>query len=180
MKVYVVRHGQTEWNVQKKVMGRVDAPLTEIGIEQANEVSKNLENIDIDLIICSPLKRAKQTAEIINNNKNVPIIYDDRIIERYFGNLEGVSIDSINFNEYWDYYKNLNDNNIETMQEMFKRIYDFLDIIKEKYEDKNILLVTHGGVGMPINCYFQNSIPKGSLKEKGFQLKNCELKEYEI
>ncbi len=180
MKVYVVRHGQTEWNVQKKVMGRFDAPLTEVGLEQAKEVSNKLKYIDIDLIICSPLKRAKQTAKVINKNKNISIIYDDRLIERYFGNLEGVLIDSINFNEYWDYYKNLDDNNVETMHKMFKRIYNFLDDIKEKYKNKNVLLVTHGGVGMSINCYFQNNIPKGSLRELGFQLKNCELKEYEI
>ena len=179
MILYVVRHGQTEWNVQKRVMGRVDAPLTEVGLEQAQEVSDKLKNIQIDLIICSPLKRAKQTAEIINKNRNVPIIYDDRIIERYFGMIEGVLIDSISFNDYWDYYKNLDDNDIETMHEMFDRIYNFLDDIKEKYKDKKILLVTHGGVGMPMNCYFQNDIPKGSLRELGFQLKNCELKEYE-
>ena len=78
--IYVTRHGQTDWNVQKKVMGRCDEPLNETGLQQAEETRNNLLNTKIDIIICSPLQRAKQTAEVINTDRNIPIIYDDRII----------------------------------------------------------------------------------------------------
>ena len=76
MNLYVVRHGQTEWNVLKKMQGSADIPLNKTGIEQAYKMQEKLDCIDIDLIICSPLNRAKQTAEIINQNKRLPIIYD--------------------------------------------------------------------------------------------------------
>ena len=87
--IYVTRHGQTDWNVQKKVMGRCDEPLNETGLQQAEETRNNLLNTKIDIIICSPLQRAKQTADVINKGRNIPIIYDDRIVERDFGEFEG-------------------------------------------------------------------------------------------
>lgn len=69
--IYITRHGQTDWNVQKKVIGKCDEPLNETGLNQAKETRNNLLNTNIDLIICSPLKRAKQAAEIINENRTI-------------------------------------------------------------------------------------------------------------
>lgn len=180
MRILIVRHGETEWNKEKRVMSRFDAPLNENGLLQAEEIRNKLLTEKIDLIICSPLKRARKTAEIINRNRNIPIIYEEGFIERNFGTLEGCPIESINFNEYWDYYKNLNDNNVETMKDMFDRVYKTLDKLIKEYNDKTILIVSHGGVGMPVDCYFNHNIPQGSLRELGLQLKNCELKEYNI
>ena len=100
MKIYVTRHGQTDWNVQGKTQGRTDIELNEVGIKQAKQTKEELKNVDIDLIICSPLKRAKQTAQIINEGRNIPIIFDDQIIERNFGEFEG---EKIKFDEFWDY-----------------------------------------------------------------------------
>lgn len=180
MKIYVVRHGQTEWNLEKKVQGRADKPLNEQGKIQAIETKNNLSNKSIDLIICSPLIRAIETANIINEGRNIPIKYDNRIIERSFGELEGCSINDVDFNGFWDYYKNLKYKNVETMYDLFERVYSFLSDIKSEYRDKDILIVSHGGVGMPIDCFFSNNIPQGSLIEAGLQLKNCEVKEYEF
>ena len=73
MKLYVVRHGQTKWNVLKKMQGSADIPLNECGKKQAYQTKLNLENINFDIIICSPLIRAKQTAEIINSDRNLEI-----------------------------------------------------------------------------------------------------------
>ena len=66
MKILVTRHGQTDWNLDKKVQGKADIELNEKGRQQAEETKKLLDYKDIDLIICSPLIRARQTAEIIN------------------------------------------------------------------------------------------------------------------
>lgn len=76
MKIYFVRHGQTEWNLKKRIQGRADKPLNEQGKQQAIETRQNLISKDIDLIICSPLLRAVETAEIINKDRNIPILYD--------------------------------------------------------------------------------------------------------
>lgn len=176
--IYITRHGQTDWNVQKKVMGRCDEPLNETGLSQAEETREKLMDTDIDLIICSPLLRAKKTAEIINKDRNIDIIYDDRIIERDFGELEGLQTKDFDFDGYWDYYKNIQYERAENIQVFFKRIYEFLDDITEKYKDKNVLLVAHGGVSIPVKCYFDKNIPEGSLVAAGLVLGNCEVRTY--
>ena len=65
MKIYVIRHGQTNWNVEEIIQGKKDIELNEVGIRQAYEVKEKLNMLNIDLIMCSPLKRTKKTAEII-------------------------------------------------------------------------------------------------------------------
>lgn len=177
--IYLTRHGQTDWNVQKKVMGRCDEPLNETGLKQAEETRDNLMNTKIDIILCSPLQRAKQTAEIINDVRNIPIIYDDRLIERDFGEFEGMQTKDFDFDGYWDYYKNENYNQAENIQNFFERIYNFLNDIIVKYQDMNVLIVAHGGVSIPVNCYFNQVIPKGSLVEAGLVLGNCQVASYD-
>lgn len=177
--IYLTRHGQTDWNVQKKVMGRCDEPLNETGLKQAEETRDNLMNTKIDIILCSPLQRAKQTAEIINDVRNIPIIYDDRLIERDFGEFEGMQTKDFDFDGYWDYYKNEKYNQAENIQNFFERIYNFLNDIIEKYQDMNVLIVAHGGVSIPVNCYFNQVIPKGSLVEAGLVLGNCQVASYD-
>lgn len=76
MNLLVVRHGQTNYNLNHIILSKTDDPLNETGISQAQTTAKNLEREKIDLIISSPLRRAKQTAEIINKGRNIPIIYD--------------------------------------------------------------------------------------------------------
>lgn len=178
--IYITRHGQTDWNVQKKVMGRCDEPLNETGLQQASETRDNLLNTDIDLILCSPLQRARQTADVINKDRNIPIIYDERIIERDFGEHEGKQTKDFDFHGYWNYYKNEQYESAENIQKFFKRIYDFLDDIIKRYQDKNILIVAHGGVSIPVACFFNGNIPEGSLVEAGLVLGNCQVASYTI
>lgn len=176
--IYITRHGQTDWNVQKKVMGRCNEPLNEKGFSQAEETRQKLLNTDIDLIIYSPLKRTKQTAEVINKNRNIPIIYDEKILERDFGEFEGKETKDFDFHGYWDYYKNEHYESAENIQDFFKRVYEFLDDITKKYNDKNVLIVVHGGISIPANCFFNKIIPKGSLVDAGLVLGNCEVATY--
>ena len=88
MKVYIVRHGQVPHNALKQYNTN-DEDLTDLGIKQAEEVRDKIEKKNIDLIICSPLDRTKQTAEIINKNLKLPIKYNDKLKERNFGIYEG-------------------------------------------------------------------------------------------
>ena len=178
--IYVTRHGQTNWNVQKKVMGRYDEPLNEIGFQQAKEVKTYLLNKKIDIIICSPLLRAKQTAQIINTHRNIPIVYDNRIIERDFGEFEGKQTKDFDFYGYWNYYKNEQYKSAENIQLFFGRIYEFLNDIINKYHKKNLLIVTHGGVSIPIACFFNSKIPQGSLAYANIALKNCQVASYPL
>ena len=162
------------------VMGKIDEPLNKNGIKQAKKVRDILSDTKIDLIICSPLLRAKQTAEIIRENKNIEIIYDERISERDYGEFEKLNIQEFDFPAYWDYYENHKYYNSENIRDFFNRVYNFLDELLSKYTNKNILLVTHGGVGISAMCYFNNNIPKESLINSSFNLSNCEIRKFEV
>ena len=178
MSILITRHGQTDWNVEHKVQGKADIDLNETGREQAKETSKKLSSEKIDLIICSPLKRAKQTADAINNSRDIQIIYDDRISERDFGELEGKRQEDFDFKGFWSYQRNIKYEKAENIRDFFNRIYAFLDDINCMYPGKNILLVSHGGVSIPVNCYF-NEIPQNDDLLR-LVLKNCEYSKYEF
>ena len=177
MRVLYIRHGQTEWNVLNKLQGRADVSLNKNGIEQAYIAKEGLKNEQIDLIMCSPLKRAKETAEIINEDRKLPLLFDDRLMERDFGELEGMLISDLDYEEVWSYKKNTKYIRAECMVDFFDRVYGFLDDIKPKYKDKSILLVAHGGVSIPVKCYF-NGIPD-TYTLQGLISPNCAIAKYE-
>ena len=177
MKIYIVRHGQTKCNVENKYNCRLDEDINETGIEQAKKTSEEVKNLDIDLIICSPLLRTRHTCELVNIN-NVPVIYDKRLEERDCGKLTNVELGDFYYTDYWNYYSKNKVEGLETIPDLFKRVKEFLDEIKEKYKDKNILLVTHGGVARGVYFYF-NDIPKDGMIQK-FGSSNCGIKEYEL
>lgn len=189
MEIFITRHGQTEWNALGKIQGQTDIELNDIGRSQAKETGESIKDEKIDLIIVSPLKRAKETAEIINSNFNVEIIEDKRLMERGFGECEGMTRDERSelkvvtpeIEDIWNYNTNVDVYNMETMKDFCSRVYEFLDEITEKYKDKNILLVTHGGVSVPIRFYFtkkplEEFIERDSIKG----LNNCEVIKFEI
>ena len=174
MKVYIVRHGQVPHNALKQY-NTTDEDLTEIGIQQAEKLRDKIKNIKFDLIICSPLNRAKHTAEIININ-NYKIIYDDRIKERSCGDLSGKPLEVTNREEYWNYNTNIKYGTSENIKLFFDRVYNFLDELKTK-DYERVLIVAHSGVSKAFNGYF-NGIKDGKFLNRG--LKNCEIKEYEL
>ena len=181
MEIYVVRHGQTDYNVKKVFQGHIDIPLNETGEKQAQETASKFRNIDVDMILVSPLQRTLQTAQPISQITGAPITIEERLIERCFGDMEGhQNREDWNIKMMLDYEKNYDIENIEPIQSLFKRIYDFLDEITEKYKDKRLVLVTHGAVSQPIECYF-NGMPEvvdfGHLEK--LTLKNCEVRKYE-
>lgn len=178
MNIIIVRHGQTDFNLERKLQGITDNKLNETGKEQALITKEKLKNEEIDLIICSPLIRAKETANIINEGRNLKIIYDDRLIERDFGEFEGEYIKNYNVDEFWSYNTNKEYKKAENIRVFLKRIYNFLEDIKEKYKEKNILLVAHAGVSVAVKCYF-DGIPKDD-KLVEIRLKNCEFAKYEL
>ena len=169
MKFYIIRHGQTNWNKKGKIQGKTDIELNEEGIEQAKEARKILEKYPIDVIVSSPLKRAKKTAEIINEAKKVPIIFDKAIEERGFGEFEGKVGKEIQ-DEIWNseildnYNLNKQYKGVESIQDLCNRVWGLFDELKQEYEDKNILIVTHGGVTRAINGYFNGTNKEGIIE----------------
>ncbi|MNI46592.1 Phosphoserine phosphatase 1 [compost metagenome] len=178
MKLYVIRHGQTNCNKEHKYNCRLDEDINEIGIKQAEKIREEIKKIKLDLIICSPMLRTKHTSDIINVNK-VKTIYDERIIERDGGDLTNTIIDEYYFKEYYNYYSTNIVNGLETMPELFHRIHSFIDDIKNNYNGLNILIVTHGAVARAIQFYFNPLPSDGMILEISGQ-KNCEIREYSL
>lgn len=176
MEILLTRHGQTDWNVLKKVQGKADIELNEKGIEQAKATRDALKNEKIDLILCSPLKRAKQTADIINQERNIPIIIDERISERDFGEFEGMPNTDFDFNAFWSYKQNLQYERAENIKDFFNRVFNFLNSIPNEYEGKRILIVAHGGISIPVKCYFEGIPDVDTLLS--LCLGNCEVAQY--
>ena len=107
MKMYYVRHGQTDWNLARKMQGgQTERNLNETGKEQAEQTRQELADVKYDIIICSPMERAKETARIISQGRNVPMITDERLRERKLGEMEGNPITEECEKLIWDYNKN--------------------------------------------------------------------------
>ncbi len=179
MKIYYVRHGQTDFNLMKKMQGGgTEKDLNETGINQAQETKKNLENIKFDVILCSPMNRAKQTAQIIDNGRNLPIITDERIRERKLGEYEGHIVTDEIEKRIWNYDLNYNIPNGENLHDFEKRIIEFLKEAKQKYNEKTVLIVAHGGVAKVVKAYLSGMPESKDLSE--IRIENCEIIEAEI
>ena len=174
MVVYIVRHGEVDNNLLK-IYNNEDEDLNFTGISQAKDLRDKIKNLDYDIIISSPLKRAQHTANIININ-NKKIINDNRLKERDPGSLSGQPLGIINREEYWNYYSTIKYGTSENIQLFFKRIYDFLDDLKFKKYNK-VLIVAHNGVSKAFNSYFYG-LGDGNFLNIG--LNNCEIKEYNL
>jgi broad specificity phosphatase PhoE len=175
--LYVVRHGQTDLNANNCLIGRINSPLNEEGIKQAAYVAKKFVNLDIDLIVSSPLDRCMKTSEIISNNK-IPIISSDKLLGRDHGEFTGVHRESINFNDYWNYNKNIKYEKAESVRDLYNRVASLIEELKIKYKDKNIIIVTHSGVMRVLYYYFKGIPKEGILGE--ITIKNCEVYEYTL
>lgn len=150
--IYVIRHGQTNWNKEGRIQGQVDIPLNDEGIRQAKEAGREIIGKKFDAVFCSPLERTKQTCFYAYGDENV--VYDDRLMERDFGTQEGVKRQEVDFVAFWTEGSEENKQCGETIDQMTKRVINFLDEINEKYKGKDILVITHGGVIMIMYAYF--------------------------
>ena len=177
MKLYVVRHGETIWNVERKVQGITDIPLTEKGKKDAEELQELISALNIDVVISSPLERARETAKILIDSK-LPVNTDDRIKERDWGMNEGALIDTIDRWDCWDVILNTKVQNIECIQDFMDRVSNFIEEIKIKYKDKNVLVVTHSAVSRVIH-YLLGTIPEDGDLSK-INIPNLRIIEYEI
>lgn len=177
MILYVVRHGKTAWNLEHRCQGISDIPLIEEGREKAKELSSLVKTLDIEVVISSPLKRALETAKLLTNNE-MPINIDDRLIERDWGMNEGMVVDSLDQIDCWDVILNTNVQNIERVQDFMKRVSEFLEDTKNKYPDKNVLVVSHSAVLRVIH-YLLGDIPEDGDLTK-INIPNLRIIEYEI
>lgn len=154
--IIFVRHGQTKDNAARINSGRRDVPLNKLGKIQAKECGEILQGEKFDVVYCSPLKRARQTAKrIMKYHKHVPIFYDERLLEREDGSATGMKHDDTYPVFAWDFKKKYKFENFEQPMQMYKRVAGFLDEILKKHEGQKVLIVAHDGVGKVSRMYFE-------------------------
>ena len=158
MRLYLLRHGQTDWNAAHKLQGQTDVPLNETGLKQAREEAKRREEagITFDRVFSSPLYRAKETARIVSGLPEEEIQTDPRIMEMSFGVDEGkfysfdpaqrekMSENYQNFAYHPECYKACQGG--ESYEDLIRRTADFYRLLNDKYgdSDESILIVSHG------------------------------------
>ena len=157
--IYFARHGETVWNVENKICGMTDSPLTEKGRQQARELGQKVKEsgVHIDEILYSPLSRAADTAKAVAAATGLPARCEPRLREQCFGKYEGTPR-----------------NGGESMMQLAQRIYNLLDELRQD-ENKTYLLVAHNGIARVVESYFHDMTNE---EYSAAGIKNCELVEY--
>ena len=168
MSILLARHGETDWNVERRIQGNTDIPLNENGIRQAHSLSSYLEReqrekgVPLSFVFTSPLKRAEETAEIVGKRLAVPVEVIPGLEEMDFGVCEGKSwlqakVEYAEEIEEWEENKRYHKiPGGESYQDVLERFFSAWSLIKKKLkeqpafslQEKDILLVTHGALIM--------------------------------
>lgn len=145
---YFIRHGQTDWNKEGRFQGSTDIPLNEIGRGQASKAFELVARLPIDIIVTSNLSRAQETAEIINEKLQLPIIIDPRIKERNFGDWEGKLSSTFTDEQFKIRVETpeLIEKDGESYEQLNSRVVKSINEHLTNNPDKNILFASHGNV----------------------------------
>lgn len=158
--LYIMRHGKTDWNARHKLQGRTDIPLNEEGRKMAEEARREYADVHFDVCYCSPLSRARETAEIILKGREVPIVADERLVEMSFGMYEGIEnsfqladcpINDL-FRKPEEYIPT--EGCGESLAELYARTGAFIrEVLEPELQSgKDVLIVGHGAMNSSIIC----------------------------
>ena len=178
--LFIMRHGRTDWNNLRKLQGRTDIPLNDEGRKMAESARGEYKDVHFDVCYCSPLVRARETAQILLRDRNIPVIIDNRLIEMSFGVCEGVEKACDNPESPMHLFFDAPAHFIppeggESFKELFSRTGEFLKEVVEPdlAAGKDVLIVGHGAMNSSIICQVKN-IPLSRFWEAGIE--NCKLK----
>jgi 2,3-bisphosphoglycerate-dependent phosphoglycerate mutase len=134
--LFLVRHGETDWNAEGRLQGHTDRPLSDYGRRQAQQLAGELENEELEAIYSSDLARAHETAEIVGERLGLPVVLDPDLREKDWGTWEGLNAVERDHVEFVG----------ETTEAHEERILEALRRIAERHPgDRRVLVVTHGG-----------------------------------
>ncbi len=154
--LYIMRHGKTKWNEQRRLQGQTDIPLGDEGRRAAEEAAKKYADIPFDACYCSPLSRAEETARIFLGGRT-PVICDARLAEMGFGIYEGCRADELppRMQTLFESPQNyLPDGGAESLESLFLRTGEFMEEIALPLSNsgKSVLVVGHGAMNAAIIC----------------------------
>ncbi len=150
-KVYVVRHGETEWNAQGRIQGHTNVPLSEQGRQQARLIAQRLREVAFDAAFASDLSRTRETAETILAGRDVPLSATAQLREYHKGVFEGLTVHEY-ARQYPEQYRASLVNDLdfaptggESIRQTQARIGTFVDEVLERHMEDTVLVVGHGG-----------------------------------
>ena len=176
----LVRHGETDWNVARRLQGHTDIPLNQHGITQAIQMAKALKAIDLqfDVLYSSDLQRAADTASAIEEKFGVQAIIDQELRERHLGGLQGLTTDEGPQlkPDLWSIHLSRNlDHTLEggeSIRQFASRIHRALENIRAQHDGKTILLVSHGGA---LDMMYRLASKQSLESEKAVAVPNASL-----
>ena len=149
--IYLIRHGETEWNSQGRIQGHTDIALSQIGLNQASSTAERLKNVKFDAAYSSDLSRTRDTAKIILGNANIPLESTATLREYHKGVFEGLTVEEYS-KQYPDQYQaslvndlDFSPTNGESARQVSVRMAQFSEVIKTKHNSDTVLIVGHGG-----------------------------------
>ena len=151
MNLILIRHGQTEWNIQKREMGHLDSPLTSLGIQQAQAIAKRLRLLPVSAIYSSNLGRAVQTANVISSATGIRVNLDQGLRERNMGILQGMTRQEMatRFPQEYSHYRADSHSYVipegESGEQRTARSVRILTALAEKHPDETVVAVSHSG-----------------------------------
>lgn len=178
LQVYLVRHGETQWNAERRIQGQSDSPLTAKGEQQAMQVGERARTFGITHVISSDLGRTRRTAEIIARACGCDITYDSRLRELNMGVLEQRHIDTLTSEEE-GWRRQLVNGTVEgripegeSMQELSDRVHAALASCLELPPGSRPLLVSHG---IALGCLVSTILGLPAWAERRLRLRNCSI-----
>ena len=165
--LYLIRHGETVWNTEKRLQGQLDSPLTDNGIQQIQSLLSKLKDISISNVITSPLGRSISSAQIISEYFKLPLVVNDSLKERHFGEWQGELFEVLKSKEkFSSVLLNVNQTKPNGGESGFmcaKRMHDYLMSQLEKKSFNNSLIMTHGEI---LRCFLSQLTPLNGHNEK--------------
>lgn len=148
----LIRHGETDWNVEHRIQGHMDTPLNRAGLQQAEAIGERFREVDIDVLVSSDLRRAMQTMQPIAEGRTLPILRDVRLRERHLGILQGKTTEEaqrVTPSAFEIWHSRSRDAELEkgeSLAAFARRVTAALTELTQTHKDKRIVAVTHGGV----------------------------------
>ncbi|MDC2867697.1 MULTISPECIES: phosphoserine phosphatase 1 [unclassified Bacillus (in: firmicutes)] len=162
--VYITRHGETEWNVEKRMQGRKNSNLTETGILQAKQLGKRMKDIPLEVIYSSPSGRAMHTAQLIKGDRDIPIVADEHLYEIDMGVWEGHTQVELQekypkeFDLFWNAPHQYETKSGESFYDARIRVLKGLEYILKKHEGESVLLVSHAITSLLMMGHFEQRL----------------------
>ncbi|MDR1762269.1 MAG: histidine phosphatase family protein [Bacteroidales bacterium] len=161
MNLYLTRHGQTVWNVEKRMQGKNNSLLTELGVQQAIQFGKYMKNVQLSCIYSSSSLRALHTAELICGERNIPIIASNELMEIGLGEWEGMTFCEVEkqypeqFYNFWNQPEKYNRPDGESFEVLRQRVSTKIEEIAQLHSNETVWVVAHGMALKTLYTYFQ-------------------------